>query len=670
MPNASIFTALCCYCAWILLVQGENTSLKEKMVMNTTQAMDWTWSTMMSLYNNSFPGTEPTGDFLGAAFEITKSVARAHAAAQRSPDEAIDIRELGKYMKLATTKKNMPYARSALGRTLYRYFLSYLDAPGNLPLKVEAISLAASEFLESLKDDVGSNNFDRLVARGGGKTLAFAVDTTGSMTDDIKAAKAIAKAIVNENREQKVDYILSPFGDPTYGPTIYKSEDKGKEFVSVIDSISPRGGGDCQELTYTGILEALNSGPQYGSPLFVITDASAKDDTDANIKTAKVIAQSTGITINFLTKASGCDDTGIEKFKELASFTSGQVFPLKSDDELKNLTHFVRDSLENTQVLSTSSFYSFKRRGARSIFKYNYPLNIDEFVTKLQVTVTTERENQGQTSLLDPTGIESQPWIRLAQTTYYSVKKPMPGEWTLVVPKSVGKFDYVARVKSDKVIQFGYFFVFVHNGISSLIAHPIVDEMCTAYISVGGAHHTDISTLSLRLINNQGHTLMKGIKLIPLGSSGVHFKVSFTPPGKSTFKVVLQGKTKRGNKFTRVSKQEVTAKGLLLIALYGQGEFTAIAGRRMLLVVGLHNGEGTDFFKIKAYTSNGAVRALRDRVMARKGRLGFTTLVFVPKKTAKHGSTVTLFVTARGERSGRFVSEIIRLIVIRPYRFG
>ncbi len=83
------------------------------------------------------------------------------------------------------------------------------------PMKIEAISFAASQFLETLKDDIGPKMFDTLVARRGGKTLAFAVDTTGSMTDDIKAAKAIAKAIVNENRKEKVDYILSPFGDPS-----------------------------------------------------------------------------------------------------------------------------------------------------------------------------------------------------------------------------------------------------------------------------------------------------------------------------------------------------------------------------------------------------------------------------------------------------------------------
>ena len=79
---------------------------------------------------------------------------------------------------------------------------------------MNSISFAAAHFLETLRDEVGERSFNRLVARGGAKTLAFAIDTTGSMTDDIKAAKAITKAILAEERKEKVDFILSPFADP------------------------------------------------------------------------------------------------------------------------------------------------------------------------------------------------------------------------------------------------------------------------------------------------------------------------------------------------------------------------------------------------------------------------------------------------------------------------
>ena len=43
----------------------------------------------------------------------------------------------------------------------------------------------------------------------------FAIDDTGSMSDEIQAAKDIAAYIVNISRPNlEVDYILSPFNDP------------------------------------------------------------------------------------------------------------------------------------------------------------------------------------------------------------------------------------------------------------------------------------------------------------------------------------------------------------------------------------------------------------------------------------------------------------------------
>ncbi len=202
-----------------------------------------------------------------------------------------------------------------------------------------------------------------------------------------------------------------------------------------------------------------------------------------------------------------------------------------------------------------------------------------------------------------------------------------------------------------------------------IIFFVYLDEMSTMYITLGGSHHTDTSSLTLRLINHQGQTLMKDIKLVPLGSLGVHFKASFVPPGKATFKVVLEGNTKEGTQFTRVAKGDVTAKGLLLIALYGQGDFIAKPGKPMMLVLGLHNSEGTELFRLKAFSAYGKLKILRSRIVGRKGRMGFSTLFFVPKMNVQHGSTITLFVIARGERSGRIISDIIRLIAVRPEQF-
>ena len=96
-------------------------------------------------------------------------------------------------------------------------------------------------------------------------------------------------------------------------------------FIKVITAITNlpiSGGGDCPELAFAGMLNAFTKGPQYGSPMFVYTDASAKDDSRSNIDALKAVASSYSSPITFFANLDGCG-SGIDSFKEIASYTSG-----------------------------------------------------------------------------------------------------------------------------------------------------------------------------------------------------------------------------------------------------------------------------------------------------------------------------------------------------------
>lgn len=72
-----------------------------------------------------------------------------------------------------------------------------------------------SDFLRSLRKRVGRVAFDSFMAVQGDVSLMFVIDSTGSMRDEIQAAKNIAKDIINYNRKVPIkEYILSPFNDP------------------------------------------------------------------------------------------------------------------------------------------------------------------------------------------------------------------------------------------------------------------------------------------------------------------------------------------------------------------------------------------------------------------------------------------------------------------------
>ena len=58
------------------------------------------------------------------------------------------------------------------------------------------------------------DDLDTLLGRDGNVSLIFVIDTTGSMGDEIEAAKRIVKAIAAHPRKTPVQYILSPYRDP------------------------------------------------------------------------------------------------------------------------------------------------------------------------------------------------------------------------------------------------------------------------------------------------------------------------------------------------------------------------------------------------------------------------------------------------------------------------
>ena len=76
------------------------------------------------------------------------------------------------------------------------------------------LARGARAFLGQIKDNIGDDAFNKYMGINGLITLMFVMDTTGSMSGDIEAAIVISAQIVNQTKENNVDYILSPFNDP------------------------------------------------------------------------------------------------------------------------------------------------------------------------------------------------------------------------------------------------------------------------------------------------------------------------------------------------------------------------------------------------------------------------------------------------------------------------
>ena len=181
---------------------------------------------------------------------------------------------------------------------------------------------------------------------------------------------------------------------------VYRDFAQGPQFVNDISALKAHAGGDCPELTFKGILDAMNSSPLPGSPLYVFTDASAKDASEDNFMEAVSFAREMGLTINFFTTGNLCGNPSFKYFEDLARETCGQMLLLPSHKELKKLSTITGISLTGTTCLGNGEDNNTSGKRKRSATK-QYAIPVDDSIEKIIVTVTTQNSGPAIT-LKDP----------------------------------------------------------------------------------------------------------------------------------------------------------------------------------------------------------------------------------------------------------------------------
>ncbi|KAK9981266.1 hypothetical protein ABG768_000819 [Culter alburnus] len=171
----------------------------------------------------------------------------------------------------------------------------------NADLHNKAVNLASEATLELLEDihgAIGNKDYLRLMGIARSAVLAFVIDTTGSMSNDIAEAKRVAFNIIDSKKgtqDEPSEYILVPFNDPDFGPLIRTTNpDVMKSEISKLTAV---GGGDIPEMCLSGLQLALTGAPS-SSQIYVFTDAPPKD-TYLN-KTIIALIRSTTSTVTSL----------------------------------------------------------------------------------------------------------------------------------------------------------------------------------------------------------------------------------------------------------------------------------------------------------------------------------------------------------------------------------
>ncbi|KRY66518.1 Hemicentin-1 [Trichinella pseudospiralis] len=372
----------------------------------------------------------------------------------------------------------------------------------------------------------------------GMSSLTFVIDTTGSMYDDLQQVREGYERIFDTVAEQKdrliYNYVLVPFHDPEVKSPIVTQD--GNYLRKELDAIDVQGGGDCPEMTLTGIKLALQSSLP-ASFIYVFTDARAKDYHLLDELVALVQEKQSQIVFVMTGDCGDRTHPGYVAFEKLASISSGQIFHLDKADV--NKTRAVRIVAEDKEESGN--------------FEIQFPA--DSHLFEMVVSVSGERP---QIKLIDPEGqvVKGRNVVQLSNVIVEAVTKPKPGIWTLK-GSSFGRRSVRVTGKSNLDFKHG-FSPFPDSYHSKLHNQPISGQSTHLIVNVTGLPRPGVTT-DAEFINLRGEAIFNGRLRAHSTQFGVYYLDAFTPP-EGHFYAKIIGVDEHNFKFQRLSPSTVCSK--------------------------------------------------------------------------------------------------------------
>ncbi|KRY18897.1 Hemicentin-1 [Trichinella patagoniensis] len=382
----------------------------------------------------------------------------------------------------------------------------------------------------------------------GMSSLTFVIDTTGSMYDDLQQVREGYERIFETVAEQKdrliYNYVLVPFHDPEVKSPIVTQD--GNYLRKQLDAIDVQGGGDCPEMTLTGIKLALQSSLP-ASFIYVFTDARAKDYHLLDELVALVQEKQSQIVFVMTGDCGDRTHPGYVAFEKLASISSGQIFHLDKAD-VNKIIEYVRVSLQTRAVRIVA-----EDKEESGNFEIQFPA--DSHLFEMVVSVSGERP---QIKLIDPEGqvVKGRNVVQLSNVIVEAVTKPKPGIWTLK-GSSFGRRSVRVTGKSNLDFKHG-FSPFPDSYHSKLHNQPISGQSTHLIVNVTGLPRPGVTT-DAEFINLRGEAIFNGRLHAHSTQFGVYYLDAFTPP-EGHFYAKIIGVDEHNFKFQRLSPSTVCSR--------------------------------------------------------------------------------------------------------------
>ncbi|XP_015228237.1 PREDICTED: von Willebrand factor A domain-containing protein 7-like [Cyprinodon variegatus] len=526
-------------------------------------------------------------------------------------------------------------------------------------LHVEAATLASEAtmmVLRDLKDTVGLKAFLKLFSVKQVPALVFVMDTTGSMFEEITAAKLRAHSIIQsraDSTKQPGKFLLVPFHDPKFGP-VFESDDPN-QFMEHMETLVALGGGDEPEMCLSAIQLALTHSPP-NSEIFVFTDASPKDSYLFDAVKALTLEKRSKITF-LLTqdqrrrrrKRSSKIPLSPDRFSlySTLSVLSGGMAVFTTNSDIHSVSTIVED---NTAVDKVTLLHVRSDPELMSVHSFRVDSSVENIILHITGTmaecILTSPADQSQ-SLLSENG-------HLAELEHfqglYRIKLLPPvqaGQWNL---KAKSKDHLTFKVIGDSSVDFLYYFATVtndtHPGLARVEGSPLAGAPAFLVLAVTGRASPQEDSFHVTLIGAEGESL-KQVKLNRSSSSPTHGLEELVGYVDSVpavpFSVRLTGLDSTGNKLERVSTEKLQSTHVQIEMVLTPH---LIPGHRTVVEFDIHNHGPAQLFNLTADDDCGylLMRGPHRFFIKDQGSLRDQVSLLTPA-AAQAGATVTLTLT-------------------------
>ncbi|XP_032240089.2 uncharacterized protein LOC5514646 [Nematostella vectensis] len=381
---------------------------------------------------------------------LTAAIQIAKAIENKVPkDMPVTREQLKARIKRVVATSGVEFGREMLGVMLQRE---------------ENCSRDVNDIIKEIHDNMGDKAFKDFLAVNGNVSLIFVVDTTGSMTAEITAAKNTIQALTGYKRSEAVDYILSPYNDPDSGPVTTYNQSHINEFKKAVSHLYAYGGYDCPELTFNGIINAIRQGkPKQGSPIFVFTDAPAKPDGEYTRDAVIATALEYMIPVNFFFNPEGCStpDKDLD-YQAITAGTGGSSWMFNSASDISSTAvGFVEADLDGSTIIATGEAPAgTRKRSPLGVVPHTkaavVEFSVDDSIDKLVISIEASKFWH-HIKVFDPSSVWMPATLNMnnGMVWFYEGDAVKTGRWRIQVPSLVVGFSYQASKQYSSGVSYG-----------------------------------------------------------------------------------------------------------------------------------------------------------------------------------------------------------------------